>query len=1139
MRTAFVGSWLVFFAFSSSQQKGFASPWELEKWDEVPGIEVRHLTGSTQFHEYPSEVRSAGSEMEPATDFVRSGSRIRGMFTAPETADYQFWIAGDDRAELSISEDGTKWSRQKVAFLTRSTWKRAFRVDYQQSSEPISLVQGQTIFLEVLHKTDLGSAHFAVGWSYGAGQVNWTQEEGVTATQSSTYSFGEAALAIDGNRNPEWAVRSVTETNDEPGAWWEVDLGVERKVDEIKIWNRNEDQNRLSNFRFVFLDELRNEIFSQSYFETSGFARALVYRGFTSAKRARFVRIEFLGESRAGNQVLSLAEVEIIGRPDQTDVHRTLQVLPVEHLSLYGGEPNDLDRDELKDEWELEHGFDPSLIETGTLSAGADPDRDGLTHAEETLYNFDPFEPESLVGHLRYEFWDDFPYYHLGDTLTDHRYFGEPDQTDLIEGSSTGAMEGPYFATRLRGYFVAPSSGEYRFWVSAKTSASFYLSSVSGSKYHKKKIAELSTEIGSLQGVSFFSQNLWDRYSSQLSDPIVLQEGETYFFEVLHQQGHGKGSHVSLAWAPPGADREPIPTEALSSYYPTADDVDDDFLPDTWESDMGLDPQDNGSSDMEREGERGDYDGDGLTNLEEYVLGTHPTLTDSDGDSFSDYDEVYNLGTDPNASNDITPEVVSEIDLTTYTGSSATWEWFDGGLIADNFRGDISWDFSVPSDGYWLLEVTGRLRGTLRQEETLTLVPSVGGRSTSPFTMRFRGGNPSIGRVITPWLTAGSHQFSIYIDNRVGRRSFQIQSLRVIRAAGLDSDGDGQGDWITDRARSANDIYPVANTSFVSPAFLEGRVRYQGDLTGAASTGPMTISQGLSGQHWYSNVALSPTGPTSLNLSFEGGTDARSLEIGWQPWEAFLDPSLDLRIGDELLLIDSSALPGAETSVTVDGSVYLVRQGQTAQHQFASPGTVTLTAQRADGSTRSVNFEVYTADFESPTAFFADRPVWRNFPAVSKDLFVDSSPHLLIRERKRFQGGKRLFLLARQPGSLPLAARLFESGPIVSFGSVTTMGFSDALRNDAAVFIGYTADGARVLQTPLVVTDLPPGGYVKVTIFKAGVTFLDGTRTRILTEADFDDGVAYLEFRYPAHLNGGYCHYVDFYDADGNHLGRH
>ncbi|HUF62786.1 MAG TPA: LamG-like jellyroll fold domain-containing protein [Verrucomicrobiales bacterium] len=72
-------------------------------------------------------------------------------------------------------------------------------------------------------------------------------------------------------------------------------------------------------------------------------------------------------------------------------------------------------------------------------------------------------------------------------------------------------------------------------------------------------------------------------------------------------------------------------------------DPDGDGLPSDWESEHGLDPE---SAEGDH-GADGDFDGDGLTNLEEFLLGTRPDLADTDGDGLSDGDEVNIYGTDP------------------------------------------------------------------------------------------------------------------------------------------------------------------------------------------------------------------------------------------------------------------------------------------------------------------------------------------------------------------------------------------------------------------------------------------------------------------------------------------------------------
>ena len=68
------------------------------------------------------------------------------------------------------------------------------------------------------------------------------------------------------------------------------------------------------------------------------------------------------------------------------------------------------------------------------------------------------------------------------------------------------------------------------------------------------------------------------------------------------------------------------------------DDEDEDNLSDRWEREYFGNLDQNAS---------GDYDGDTISNGEEYTLGTNPALTDSDGDGLSDEDEINIYHTNP------------------------------------------------------------------------------------------------------------------------------------------------------------------------------------------------------------------------------------------------------------------------------------------------------------------------------------------------------------------------------------------------------------------------------------------------------------------------------------------------------------
>ena len=66
---------------------------------------------------------------------------------------------------------------------------------------------------------------------------------GKVATQSSTASFGvasPASLAVDGNVDGAFNNGSVTHTNSDANAWWEVDLGAPQALHTVRVWNRSD-----------------------------------------------------------------------------------------------------------------------------------------------------------------------------------------------------------------------------------------------------------------------------------------------------------------------------------------------------------------------------------------------------------------------------------------------------------------------------------------------------------------------------------------------------------------------------------------------------------------------------------------------------------------------------------------------------------------------------------------------------------------------------------------------------------------------------------------------------------------------------------------------------------------------------------
>lgn len=128
-----------------------------------------------------------------------------------------------------------------------------------------------------------------------------------TATQSSTAYGGLASRAIDGDTDGAWSAGSVTHTENEDNAWWQVDLGADHNIDEIVIYNRTDSccTERLSNFVVLMWDAEGNRTL-RKFNTTTPDPSVTISLGDFIGKTIKI-------KSNVTGSSLNLAEVEVFG----------------------------------------------------------------------------------------------------------------------------------------------------------------------------------------------------------------------------------------------------------------------------------------------------------------------------------------------------------------------------------------------------------------------------------------------------------------------------------------------------------------------------------------------------------------------------------------------------------------------------------------------------------------------------------------------------------------------------------------------------------------------------------------------------------------------------------------------------------
>ena len=391
-----------------------------------------------------------------------------------------------------------------------------------------------------------------------------------------------------------------------------------------------------------------------------------------------------------------------------------------------------------------------------------------------------------------------------------------------------------------------------------------------------------------------------------------------------------------------------------------------------------------------------------------------------------------------------------------------------------------------------------------------------------------------------PEIPAGEHEFRLVWRNGAVNAFLAVHDLRFVSFGGSDVDGNGTPDWKDYRAAESSALDELPLESLVSPLCIEGRDLWRDILdvdveysdTNAVFATVKTIGDGF-----YADIPLPEDGTATISL--RDRALAESFTVTWKALDVFdgeyATNALVIRTGDALRIAPHE---DGESEVEISRAnpsgawAAVTNWTETAAmpYVFETHGMYLVTVSREGLFGSYIGYalvDVVRSRFPKRNpAILQDAEQTLACPELSPRNVLEHDAELQL-GAEVVGSGVTLSLLTHADRDLGLVSRTHDGGAISDAVQVTPM-WAD---NGTYYRVADTfADGSQLVEVSLLLGAVPEGTTVTLSIFVSGVTFEDGTRTKTLTAADFDEnGHCTIRFIRARGVKTSVCHSTRIY----------